>query len=390
MNKRFFIQDIHFDDAEIERRKQLVRDLWTGKPLDHIPVYITVENPSPKYSIREQFLDGDKQLEESLAVLRLTWEHVPENDMVPAMRPDVGCSCLATAFGAELFWGEDENQTCGVKNSPLADIEQAHDLPVPPPDAGQLAEGIQRVGRFAEAGDGLVAVSLLDMAGGLNVAADLLGGDKLYLAMYQQPQALKCLLEKIQQLFLATIARQIEAAGGEDHITTTDFPDYWFPERCKGHVSDDISANISPAMYDRFSRPFHNMVFEKHGGGGLHNCGPNPCLNRYLSHQPAIRSVDLNYEYSKNDLPAIKEAFRNKALVYLGGLPSEPEEAVETFREIMELMSPDVVVIPHAIVPVDKNPHGVYRRMLAIAEEYAKRMDWGWEEAVCNKEQGFR
>ncbi|MEA1949876.1 MAG: uroporphyrinogen decarboxylase family protein, partial [Planctomycetota bacterium] len=249
-----------------------------------------------------------------------------------------------------------------------------------PPDAGQLAEGIRRIGLLAEAGDGLVAVSLLDMAGGLNVAADLLGGDDLYLAMYQQPQALECLLEKIQQLFLATIASQIESAGGQEHITTTDFPDYWFPEGCKGHVSDDISANISPAMYDRFSRPFHNMIFEKYGGGGLHNCGPNPCLAGYLSHQPAIRSVDLNYEYSKNDLPAIKEAFRKKALIYMGGLPPELEEAIETFRQIMELMAPDVIVVPHVILPVDNNPGEVYRRMHAIAEEYAKRMDWGWED----------
>ncbi|MBN2294109.1 MAG: hypothetical protein JXM70_16905, partial [Pirellulales bacterium] len=192
------MHNIPFDRDEIERRKQLVRDLWAGKPLDHVPVYITVENPNPKYSIREQFLDGDKQLEESLAVLKLTWENVPGNDMVPAMRPDVGCSCLATAFGAELFWGDDENQTCGVKHAPLASVEEARDLPLPPPDAGQLDEGIRRVGQFAKAGEDLVAVSLLDMAGGLNVAADLLGGDQLYLAMYEQPEALECLLEKIQ------------------------------------------------------------------------------------------------------------------------------------------------------------------------------------------------
>ncbi len=62
-----------------------------------------------------------------------------------AMRPDVGCSPLATAFGAELFWSDDPNQTCGVKDPPLADVEQAYELAVPPPAAGQLAEGTARV-----------------------------------------------------------------------------------------------------------------------------------------------------------------------------------------------------------------------------------------------------
>ncbi len=380
MSERIQVQDIGLDRDEIERRKQLTRDLWAGKPVDHIPVYMTVENPNPKTTIREQFQDADKQLEESLTVLDLTWKHVPEGDMVPAMRPDVGCSPLATAFGAELFWGDDPNQTCGVKDPPLANVEEAYELAVPVPDAGQLAEGTERVRRFAEAGEGLISVSLLDMAGGLNVACDLIGGDKLYLAMYEQPEALECLLGKIQELFLATIEKQIEAAGGEELITTTDFPDYWFPDGRKGHVSDDISANISPDMYDRFSRPFHDMVFGKNGGGGLHNCGPNPCLAGYLSHNPPLRSVDLNYEYSKNDLAAIKEALRKKALVYLGGLPAEPEAAIEAFREVMELMAPDVIVIPHVIVPLDKEPGEVYRRMRLIADEYAKRIDWGWED----------
>ncbi len=367
-----------FDRDEIERRKQLVRDLWAGKPLDHVPVYVAVENPKPRWTVREQLLDADRQWEEAITVAGLTWRHVPEGDMVPAVRPDVGCSCLATAFGAELYWGNDPNQTCGVKRPPLERVEEAFGLEVPPADAGQLAEGTRRVRQFAEAGEGLVSVSLLDMAGGLNVAMDLLGGEGLYTAMYEAPEALECLLGKIQQLFLAAIALQIDAAGGEDCITTTDFPDYWFPEGCKGHVSDDISANISPASYERFSRPWHDLVFSRYGGGGLHNCGPNPCLEGYLSHRPAPRSLDLSYPYSKRDLPRIKRVLRKRAFVYLTNFPADPEEAIGAFREIMELMAPDVIVVPHVTVAVRHEPQEVYRRMREIADEYAKRMDWGW------------
>ncbi len=134
MDERISVRDMGLDREEIERRKQFTRDLWQGKPLDHTPVYLTVENPNPKYTIREQFLDADKQLEEALTAVHLTWKHLPEADMVPAMRPDVGCSPLATAFGAELFWGRDPNQTCGVKNPPLTSVEQASELAVPAPD----------------------------------------------------------------------------------------------------------------------------------------------------------------------------------------------------------------------------------------------------------------
>jgi len=265
------VKQFAFNKEQIERRKQLLRDLWSGRPVDQIPVHITVQNPTPQYTVREQLLHADKQWEDALTVAGLTWQYVPDGDVVPAVRPDVGCSALATAFGAELYWGLDPNQTCGVRRPLLRDVAEAYELEVPPPDAGQLAEGTRRVRRFAEAGEGLVSVSLLDMAGGLNVAMDLLGGERLYAAMYEDSQALECLLGKIQQLFLAAIAVEIDAAGGQDRITTTDFPEYWFPEGRKGHVSDDISANISPAMYDHFSRPYHDLVFQQDGGGGLHS-----------------------------------------------------------------------------------------------------------------------
>lgn len=373
------VKDIDFDTDEIERRKQLVRDLWAGKPVDHIPVMITVTDPQPKYSIREQFQDGDKQLEVAMSTVAHSWQSIRDGDYIPAMRPDVGCSGLATAFGAELFWGDNPEQTCGVKEPVLNNVAEAFDLVTPAADGGQLAEGTERIRRFAEAGQGVISVSLLDMAGGLNVANDLLGGEALYLAMYENPEALECLLGKIQELFLAAIALQIEAAGGQDAITATDFPDTWFPEGRKGHVSDDISANISPQMYERFSLPYHNMVFGKYGGGGLHNCGPNPCLEYYLKHTPAPRSIDLTYEYSRNDLPTIKKVCRKRAIIYLIEFPAQPQQALAAFEEIMELMTPDVVVIPVLTVTTEDDPAELYRRMRQIAEEYAKRMDWGWE-----------
>jgi hypothetical protein len=378
MNDDGALQHLGLDAGVIESRKQLVRDLWSGRALDHVPVYMTVENPRPRYSLREQLLDADKQWEDAFAVLSLTWKLVPENDLVPAVRPDVGCSCLATAFGAELFWGDDQNQSCGVRKPVLERIEEAYDVEVPPPDAGQLAEGIRRVGRFAEAGEGLISVSLLDMAGGLNVAADLLGVGTMYASMYEAPEALECLLGKIQRLLLATVDLQIRAAGGQERITTTDFPEYWFPEGRKGHVSDDISANISQAFYERFSRPFHDLIFRRYGGGGLHNCGPSPCLEGYLSHNPPLRAIDLSYQYSKVDLPRMKKVLKKRAFVYLGDFPKDPEAAIEAYREIMELMAPDVIVVPHVSLPPECQPGEVYRRMRVIATEYARRMDWGW------------
>ena len=362
----------------MERRKTLFRDLFAGKPLERLPIDVRVTVPSP-YPVQEQFRNGDKQLEAALANAVASWEHAPSSDGIPGMRPDVGCSCLASAFGAEYFWSDNPNQTPGVRNKILSLdslAEQVGGLAVPDPlQAGWLPEGLRRIRLFAEAGEGFVPVALLDAAGGVNVAADLLGMTELMTAFYEQPRALHALLEKIQTLYAATIRAGIEAAGGEANITTTDFEDVWYPEGWKGHVSDDISAGFGPDIYAEFSAPYHARIFHEFGAGGLHNCGPNPCHAAYVAHPVSPRSLDLSDPYSHADLPKFKQSLRGKAFVYLfyGGGP----KPVDWYREIMELMAPDVIVVPVIHVgPKDAEP--LCRELQTIATEYARRMEWGW------------
>ncbi|PIP16174.1 MAG: hypothetical protein COX46_03865, partial [bacterium (Candidatus Ratteibacteria) CG23_combo_of_CG06-09_8_20_14_all_48_7] len=115
---------------ELERRKDLYRRLWAGNPVERIPLDVRVTIPS-NYTVQEQFRDGKKQLEAALVSALAIWELVPLSDAIPAMRPDVGCSCLASAFGTEYYWGENPQQTPGVKGKVITDIErQVDSLPV--------------------------------------------------------------------------------------------------------------------------------------------------------------------------------------------------------------------------------------------------------------------
>ena len=100
---------------DLTRRKDLYRRLFAGKPLDRLPVDVRVTVPSPvPCTVQEQVRNGDKQLAAALANALATWEYAPSSDCIPAMRPDVGCSCLASAFGADYHWAENPNQAPGV------------------------------------------------------------------------------------------------------------------------------------------------------------------------------------------------------------------------------------------------------------------------------------
>jgi hypothetical protein len=295
------------------------------------------------------------------------------------MRPDVGCSCLASAYGAEYYWGDSPQQTPGVLQKVITDLEsQVQGLPVPDPTRdGWLPEGLRRIRLFAEAGEGFIPVSLLDAAGGVNVAADLLGVTELLLAFYTAPQALHVLLDNIQTLYASTIRAGIAAAGGESYITTTDFPALWFPEGFKGHVSDDISANFGPAIYAEFSAPYHARIFREFGCGGLHNCGPHPCHAAYVAHEYSPRNLDLADAYSHSDLPKFKVSLKRKAFIYLGWDGSG--DPVAWYRELIETLAPDVIVVPLWVLKPEDHPEELCQQLRPLAQEYARRMEWGWE-----------
>lgn len=367
---------------ELLRRKQLIRDLWAGKQVERIPLDIRITVPSG-FTTREQFLDGEKQLATGLASARATWTDLADQtDCIPAMRPDVGCSCLASAFGTQYYWGDSVNQTPGVRNYIIDDLEnQVDDLTVPDVyTQGWLPEGLKRIKMFAEAGEGFIPVSLLDAAGGVNVAADLMGMTDLLISTKLMPQALHKLLNIIQDLYIAAIRAGIKAAGGEDNIATLDFPDLWFPEGCKGHVSDDVSAAFGPETYREFSAPYHARIFREFGAGGLHNCGPNPCHAEYMAHEFSPRNLDLSDTYSHGDLGLLKQSLKGKGFIYLFWDGSR--EPVLWFREIMELMAPDVIVVPILSFHTAEEASSAFQQLKPIAEEYAARMQWGWLKRV--------
>lgn len=368
-----FISSTRMDD--IERRKENVRRLWDYKAVDHIPIMLRVAANPWGYTTQEHFLDGDKQFQIESESVRQSLELVPD-DYIPSMRPDVGCVVIESTLGGEVIFGDDPNQTCTIKGPPLKSIDDAYKLKMPAPyKDGLVPEGLKRIRSFVERTDGQVYVSCLDMGGGMNVAFTLLGGVQCLTAMYEAPEALEHLAGFITDVFIRFAEVSIEAAGGIEHVTCTDFPYHWHPEGRKGHCSDDICAQYSPEFFNRFSKPFNNRIYSRFGGGMMHNCGPNPCVDQYLSHEPRIYAVDLAYDYSKNDLERLKKAFAGQGVIYFEFTESHEKNLAE-YRRVMETLAPDVAAIPCLTATPQDDVKAIYNAFLEVSKEYARKMNW--------------
>jgi len=361
---------------EIERRKENVRRVWDYKRVEHIPILLQVESNPWGYTTNEHFQDGEKQFQFEFEKVKLSLKMIPD-DYIPSMRPDVGCVVIESALGSEIVFSENPDQTCYPKEPLIRDMDDVYKLQRPDPHKdGLVPEGLKRIRDFVERTDGEVYVACLDMNGIINTAFTLLGSERCLTAMYDAGEALEYLCGFLTDVFIDIVDECIVAAGGIEQVSSCDFPYMWQPEGRKGHVSDDICANYSPECFRRFSRPFNNRIFERYGGGMLHNCGPNPCVAEYLGHEPRIYSVDLAWDYSKDDLAAFKKAFKGEGIIYFYFESGTWQEKLQDYTKAMEALAPDVIAIPWVTCEPKDDPKLVYDKFLEVSREYAGRMNW--------------
>ncbi len=375
-----------YDDAEIERRKQRVRDAWDYRPVDHVPLKLSVHENPWGFPMREQLEDAEKQWAVSLAGIERALRALP-GDYIPTMRPDVGYMTMATVYGIPVHWSDDPNQMPGIGRNLINDMSQVQELPeFDPTTQGLMPECLRRVSLFAERSQGRIYISGIDLGGPLNTAKDLVETNLYYAAFYEYPELMHRLLERITEDMIACYTAIVAAAGGQENMSTTDFDDLWAPEKYKGYVSDDVCATISPRTFAEFSRPYNSRIYSRFSGGLLHNCGPNPSAHLYLDHNPPIKGVTLAYEYSKDDFPKLKEAFAGRGVIYTGmghigrDYEGDLEAALRRFREMADLFAPNVVMIPtlgfDGAALSDAQIAEAYWRVAEVAEEYADRMNW--------------
>ena len=137
------------DHAQVERQKQLRRDLWDYQPVDHIPVTFW---PSWTFghTPREATEDGDVQLDVNVRTIERSLRVFPD-DYIPWARVWCGYMSLATMFGADVHWGDDPAQAPGVGAPVITEIDQVYRLARPDMGAGLMPENLRRLRQHAAA-----------------------------------------------------------------------------------------------------------------------------------------------------------------------------------------------------------------------------------------------
>ncbi len=369
---------LDIDHQRVERQKQMLRDLWAYRPVDHIPIMIW-PGWSFGHSVREKIESAEIQFEVNVRTIEKSLQLIPD-DYIPWAQVTLGYMTIATMFGMEPQWGSDPDQPPGTGGHIIDDMAQVHELAPPGPDAGLLPENVRRLRYHAERLPDDVYLTGIDAGGPLNSCKDLLETNLLYTAFYDAPEEMHRLLNLVTETQLMVYREVVGAVGGIERMTSIDFDPNWAPEGYKSFVSDDISATISPAIFETFSLPYNNRLFAPWGRGMLHNCGPNPCKKSYMKHTPRLKGLNLAYRYSHEDFPALRGLLAGDSLIHIM-MDNEPtpEDMLDAFRHSMETLAPDVAAIPICFVDdtwADEDVTAFYWEMRRIGEAYAANMKW--------------
>jgi uroporphyrinogen-III decarboxylase len=370
---------LQIDFDEIERRKQVRRDLWNYRKIDHIPVVMWLRHTFG-YSLHEQLQSTTVQFQVNIERIRKSLRVLPD-DYIPYARVTLGYMTIATMFGLPVYWGDDPDIAPGVAAPLITDLEQVYSLPRPSLDSGLASEGLQRLRYHAKNLPANVYLTGLDLGGPLGSCKDLVMSNLFYTSFYDNPAALHHLLDLVTDVQLDLYRAVVQAAGGLERITSIDFNPVWAPEEYKSFVSDDVCAALSPDLFKNFSRPYNNRLYQPWGSGLLHNCGPHPAKFHYLEHTPRLKGMNCSYRFSHAEFPEFRQIFAGWGVVeVLLDQDETAEEMLAAFHYMMETFAPDTFAIPVCMLGdgwSDSDITDLYWEMRKIAVEYTTRMASG-------------
>lgn len=284
---------------------------------------------SDELMVIDQFARVSKQLETGFGGLL-------------SVRSNFGVGIMPSLFGTELFIMPREMNTL-PNVRPLAGGEAAlretADGPIPDFSNGH-GPAVMRVGRiYNEIFESYPKIGAFirtdhpDCQGPMDVV-ELLWGSDMFLALYDQTDLVKRLLEKVTDTYKAFLDTWFSLSPPKDELHAY-FGNAHLGAIC---VRDDSAMNLSPRMYEEFILPYNDAVLTHFGGGAIHSCGRVDHFAPLLTKMEHLHGFNMSQpEY--NDMETVYEHTVDKGLPVIGLKRSTVEAARDSGRDLRGLVS---------------------------------------------------
>jgi len=194
-----------------------------------------------------------------------------EDDFVPYLVPWFGTAVAASALGCRVEFIPKQDPAANPRFYPIQKPEDIQKLQVPDPEKDGLMPKVLDFLRYMKT-HSFLPVGMTDFQGPLTTANQLMGYDKLIYLMYDQPNLVHKLMDKVTETLILWVKMEKEVIGeplnecfSDQQIYTGKHSGIWF--------SDDDAVLVSEKIYKEFVVPYNSRILTEFGGGIIHYCG---------------------------------------------------------------------------------------------------------------------
>jgi hypothetical protein len=252
------------------------------------------------------------------------------------VRCNYGTSIIPLLFGVEPFVMDEALDTLPT-SWPLNDVDAIRrlvDAGVPELRGGYTERVLEMGARYVEIAREYPKVGRYvhiyhpDLQGPMDIC-EVVWGSTIFYAMVDRPELVHALLEIVTRTYIRFMRAWLEVVplnpNGNAH--------WGFYHRGNVMLRDDSAMNLSPAMFDRFVRPYDQRLLDEFGGGAIHFCGKGDHYVDRLPHMPGVYAVHMSQpEY--NDMERMFAHTVDAGINLIGLEPDAAREAVASGRDL--------------------------------------------------------
>jgi hypothetical protein len=230
---------------------------------------------------------------------QLAWHEALDDESVPYVKLGTGTELFAAAFGCEVHVYPDSPPAARPLVRSAAEAEA---LAVPRLSERHLARVFEMGALMREALGPDVPLGVPDIQSPFDVAALIWNKEDLYVAVYEQPDAVHRLVDKCEALLTAFW----DAFRGElGEVNFCHCPTAWAPPEMGVWLSEDEAGCLSAPMFARFCRPTLERLSARYGGLFMHCCATADHQYDNFAAIPGLRALNRVFQQPPGEQPAI-------------------------------------------------------------------------------------
>lgn len=279
------------------------------------------------------------------------------------LMPWFGTGVLASGFGTNVICNEKMDPA--VDMSTISDPKEIMKLRMPDfYNDGLMPRVLNTIDYFKRNCD--LPVGVTDCQGPLTTALSIIGYENFIYWMYDYPNEVHELMEKVTEALIEWVKVQKKHAG-ESLEKAGYIIGAKMPEGYGGvWIADDDSVIFGTDLYKEFVVPYNSKLLKAFGGGGIHYCGNSTQhIENFLSTDGLTCINNFNLDNIEN-AAAMKKGLEKKGIPYMVCDFVPDDSRMENYySELFSRIPQEGLIVVSYVAPaisLNKGKYEAYRR----------------------------